>query len=113
MSPQGRPNCWSANIPRGDADAIRRPPPLVSLPTLRWTLSCPLWKLADCMPALSSIAIRETKADRATRAMLKIVRRLNPDDPDPCNDLPKKPPRMHWTTYDRLVERYEGHSEKW
>src|SRR5262245_18965259 len=56
---------------------------------------------------------RETKEDRATRAMLKIVRRRNPDHPDPCNDLPEKPPRMHWATYDRLVERYEGHSEKW
>jgi len=22
--------------------------------------------------------------------MLKIVRRLDPDDPDPCNDLPEK-----------------------
>src|SRR5215467_7573713 len=55
---------------------------------------------------------RETEEDRATRAMMKIVRRLNPDDPDPCNDLPPKPPRMHWATYDRLVERYERSSEK-
>src|SRR5262245_21995765 len=29
------------------------------------------------------------------------------------NDLPEKPPRMHWATYDRLVERYQGHSERW
>jgi hypothetical protein len=36
----------------------------------------------------------ETKEDRATRAMLKIVRRLNPDAPDPCNDLPEKPKGM-------------------
>jgi hypothetical protein len=56
---------------------------------------------------------RETKEDRATRAMLKIVRRLNPDDPDPCNDLPDKPLGMHWRTYDRLVERYEAHSDRW
>jgi hypothetical protein len=56
---------------------------------------------------------RETKEDRATRAMLKIVRRLNPDDPDPCNDLPEKPKGMHWRTYDRLVDRYQGHEEKW
>ena len=49
----------------------------------------------------------------ATRAMLNIVRRLNPDDPDPCNDLPEKPKGMHWTTYDGLVERYEGCREQW
>src|SRR5215470_3852318 len=30
------------------------------------------------------------------------VRRLNPDDPDPCNDPPEKPKGMHWSTYDRL-----------
>jgi len=56
---------------------------------------------------------RETKEDRATRAMLKIVRRLNPDDPNRCNDLPEKPKGMQWSTYDRLVERYEAHSERW
>jgi hypothetical protein len=56
---------------------------------------------------------RETKEDRATRAMLKIVRRLNPDDPDPCNDLPEKPQGMHWSTYDRFVERYETYNEQW
>jgi hypothetical protein len=39
---------------------------------------------------------KESKEDRATRAMLKIVRRLAaPDDPDPCNDLPEKPKGMH------------------
>jgi len=46
------------------------------------------------------------------RAMLKIVRRLNPD-PDPCNDLPEKRKGKHWSTYDRLVERYEGYNEQW
>jgi hypothetical protein len=54
---------------------------------------------------------RETKEDRATRAMLKIVRRLNPDNPDPCNDLPEKPKGMHWRTYDRLVAQI--HNERW
>jgi len=62
---------------------------------------------------LRYLSQRETKEDRATRAMLKIVRRLNPDDPEPCNSLPEKPPHMHWRTYERLVERYEAHSEKW
>jgi len=41
--------------------------------------------------------------------MLKIVRRLNPEDPDPCNDLPEKPKGMHWN---RHVERYEAYSDK-
>jgi hypothetical protein len=45
--------------------------------------------------------------------MLKIVRRLNPEDPDRCNDLPEKPPHMHRQTYERLVERYEEYSEQW
>ena len=73
-----------------------------------------IWRIA-CRRChrLRYLSQRETKEDRATRAMLKIVRRLNPDDPQPCNDLPEKPTHMHWTTYDRLVERYEGHSEKW
>jgi hypothetical protein len=62
---------------------------------------------------LRYLSQRETKEDRATRQMLKIVKRLNPDDPDPCNDLPEKPKGMHWSTYDRMVERYEGYSEKW
>jgi hypothetical protein len=47
----------------------------------------------------------EMRADRATRAMFKIVRRLDPEQD--VNDLPAKPPRMHWRTYNRLVDRYE------
>jgi len=39
--------------------------------------------------------------------MLKIIRRLNPDAVDPCNDLPERPMGMHWSTHDRLVQRYE------
>jgi hypothetical protein len=62
---------------------------------------------------LRYLSQRETREDRATRAMLKIVRRLAPDDPDPCNDLPEKPEGMHWSTYDRLVERYEAYSDQW
>jgi len=38
--------------------------------------------------------------------MLKIVRRLDPDNPDPCNALPEKPKGMHWRSYDRLVKCY-------
>jgi hypothetical protein len=40
--------------------------------------------------------------------MLKVVRRFNPDDADPCNDLPEELMGMHWSTHDRLVERYEA-----
>ena len=73
--------------------------------------------IASCPQVLTPVAFaqvgKETKEDGATRATLKVVRRLKPDDPDPCNDLPEKPKGMHWTTYDRLVERYEGYSEQW
>jgi hypothetical protein len=55
---------------------------------------------------LRNLSQREAKEDRATR--LKIVRRLNPDDPDPSNDLPPKPRGMQWTTYDS----YETYNEK-
>ena len=72
------------------------------------------WRIA-CLRChrLRYLSQRETKEDRATRQMLKIVKRLNPDDPDPSNDLPEKPPHMHRRTYERLAERYEGYSEKW
>ena len=50
---------------------------------------------------LSYSSQAETRADRATRAMFKIVRRLDPEED--CNDLPWKPKGMHWRTYNRLV----------
>jgi hypothetical protein len=40
---------------------------------------------------------RETKEDRATRAMLKIVRRLNPDDPVPCPKSQRECTGIHTT----------------
>jgi hypothetical protein len=72
------------------------------------------WRIA-CLRChrLRYLSQRETKENRATRQMLKIVRRLNPDDPEPCNDLPEKPLGMHWRTYDRLVERYERYNDQW
>jgi len=52
---------------------------LVSVPTLRPPLSC--WDLADSRCHRSRYASqKETREDRATRAMMKIVRRLSPDD---------------------------------
>jgi hypothetical protein len=43
--------------------------------------------------------------------MFKIVKRL--DAEAECNDLPEKPRRMHWRTYNRLVERYEHYDGQW
>ena len=53
----------------------------------------------------------ESRADRATRAMFKIVRRLDPKEE--CNDLPWKPKGMHWRTYNRLAERYGRYDARW
>ena len=53
----------------------------------------------------------ETRLDRAHRGMFKIVKRLDPEEE--CNDLPEKPRRMHWRTYNRLVERYEHYDGHW
>ena len=53
----------------------------------------------------------ETRLDRAHRGMFKIVKRL--DAEAECNDLPEKPRRMHWRTYNRLVERYEHYDGQW
>ena len=60
---------------------------------------------------LSYSSQAETRADRATRAMFKIVRRLDPEEN--CNDLPWKPKGMHWRTYHRLAERYERYDVRW
>ena len=44
-------------------------------------------------------------------ALFKIVRRLNPEEA--CNDLPGKPKRMHWKTYELLAERYGHYDAQW
>ena len=43
--------------------------------------------------------------------MMKIVKRLEPDAT--CNELPPKPKGMHWSTYDRLAERYDIYDSMW
>jgi hypothetical protein len=53
----------------------------------------------------------ETKADRATRGMFKIIKRLEPRQN--FNELPSKPKGMHWRTYKRLVGRYERYGAQW
>jgi hypothetical protein len=60
---------------------------------------------------LSYSSQAEARADRATRAMFKIVTRLDPEEN--CNDLPRKPKGMHWRTYHRLAERYERYDSRW
>jgi hypothetical protein len=60
---------------------------------------------------LSYCSQAETRADRATRGMFKIVKRLDPEED--CNDLPPKPKGMHWRTYERLVDRYEKYDQQW
>jgi hypothetical protein len=64
-----------------------------------------------CCHRLSYSSQAETRADRATRAMFKIVRRLDPEED--CNDLPPKPKGMHWRTFNRLVDRYEKYDQQW
>ena len=54
---------------------------------------------------------REAKSDRALRGMAKIARRLDPASTD--NWLPPKPPHMHWSTYNRLVDKYNDYNARW
>ena|SRR5215831_1789832 len=61
----------------------------------------------DMVSGVDAMAILDASLPSAvpcTTHPLAVVRRLNPDDPDPCNDLAEKPKGMHWSTYDRLVE---------
>jgi len=53
----------------------------------------------------------ETRADRASRGMWKVVRRLDPRTD--FNELPSKPKGMHWRTYERLAERYAAYDKQW
>ena len=54
---------------------------------------------------------RETRSGRANLGMMKIVKRLDPEAT--CNELPPKPRGMHWSTYDRLKERYDTYDAMW
>jgi hypothetical protein len=53
----------------------------------------------------------ETMNARALRGMQKIARRLDPEADDIW--LPPKPPHMHWSTYNRLVDKYNDYDAKW
>ena len=54
---------------------------------------------------------KETRSGRANLGMMKIVKRLDPEAN--CNALPAKPKSMHWSTYNRLAERYDTHDTMW
>ena len=60
---------------------------------------------------LSYSSQAETRADRATRGMFKIIKRLDPTAT--VNDLPTKPKGMHWRTYEGLAERYDAYGNQW
>ena len=63
--------------------------------------------------AENGVGCERPGADRASanRAMFKIVKRLDPKEE--CNDLPFKPKGMHWSTYNRLADRYEYYDTQW
>jgi hypothetical protein len=60
---------------------------------------------------LRYLSQRETRTGRANLGMMKIVKRLDPKAT--CNALPSKPNGMHWSTYDRLAERYDTYDAMW
>jgi hypothetical protein len=60
---------------------------------------------------LRYLSQRETRSGRANLGMMKIVKRLDPEAT--CNALPPKPKGMHWSTYDRLAERYDAYDAMW
>jgi hypothetical protein len=53
----------------------------------------------------------ETMDARAIRGMQKIARRLDPAADD--IGMPSKPPHMHWSTYNRLVDKYNDYDARW
>jgi hypothetical protein len=60
---------------------------------------------------LRYLSQRETRTGRANLGMMKIVKRVDPEAT--CNALPPKPKGMHWSTYDRLSERYDTYDTMW
>jgi hypothetical protein len=51
------------------------------------------------------------QTDRALHAMGKIARKIDPEAAE--TDFPDKPPRMHWSRYNRLAEQFEHQSNVW
>jgi len=52
-----------------------------------------------------------TRTARVCDQMHKLRRRLNAGEN--AYDLPDKPPRMHWSTNNRLADRHEAYEERW
>jgi hypothetical protein len=71
-----------------------------------------IWRIA-CRRChrLRYLSQRETRRGRANLGMMKIVKRLDPEAT--CNSLPPKPNGMHWSTYERLSERYDAYDTMW
>jgi len=85
-------------LPQVNADVLQRPPSLISLPTLRWALPCPLRDLAICVPSMPPIALLLTERNEGGPRNAGDDQdrpAFEPGDPDPCNDLPEKPMGMH------------------
>jgi hypothetical protein len=51
------------------------------------------------------------QSDRALHAMGKIARKIDPETGE--MDFPEKPPRVHWSRYNRLADRFEHQSNVW
>src|SRR5262245_40321657 len=60
---------------------------------------------------LRYLSQRESRCGRANLGMMKIVKRLDPEAT--CTALPPKPKGMHWSTYERLCERYDTYDMMW
>ena len=62
---------------------------------------------------LRYLSQRETRSGRANNnlGVMRIVERIDPKAA--CNALPPKPKGMHWSTYDRLAERYDIYDSMW
>jgi hypothetical protein len=70
------------------------------------------WRIAcKSCHRLRYLSQRESRTGRANLGMLKIAKRLDPEARG--NALPFKPKGMHWSTYERLSERYDAYNTMW
>jgi hypothetical protein len=97
---------------------------------VRWWVRCPTcWKRRaalyavpaaagghafGCRPCLRLVYYSQ-RCEPAVREQLtqqRIARRLGDWVPENLPDLPDKPPRMHWSTYNRLADAFEVSEER-
>jgi hypothetical protein len=48
---------------------------------------------------------------RRSHPECRAIKRLDPEAT--CNDLPPKPNGKHWSTYDRLADKYQEYDNRW